>query len=158
MKYSAALLLYRYAGKEIQILLVHPGGPFWKNKDSGVWSLPKGEIAKSEDPLDAAIKEFTEETGLTLPPLEYTELQPVMQNKSKKIYARAAEIDLDVSNITSNIIEIDWPPRSGKKLSVSEVDRAGWFNLKETAEKIIPGQFPLIEQLVRLLSKTNSNK
>lgn len=131
-------------------MLVHPGGPFWQNKDIGVWSIPKGEFVDDEDPLDAAKREFCEETGMTCDG-EFLPLQPIRQKSGKLVYCWALEMDIDVSEIVSNEIELEWPPKSGKKKSIPEVDRGAWFSLAEAREKIIPAQVDLINQLEILM-------
>ncbi|RYD70294.1 MAG: NUDIX domain-containing protein [Sphingobacteriales bacterium] len=149
MKKSAGILLYRNPGKHLELMLVHPGGPFWKNKDAGAWSIPKGEFT-DEDPLEAARREFREETGLTCEG-DFTPLTTVKQKSGKLIYAWALEYDVDVSAITSNTFPFEWPPKSGKMIEIPEVDRAGWFTIETAKEKIVPGQVPLIEELALLL-------
>jgi len=150
IKKSAGILLYRKHQGQMQFLLVHPGGPFWKNKDIGAWSIPKGEYNDDENPLDAAIREFQEETG-TLVKGEFTELTPVTLKSGKKILAWALEGDMDVTRLTSNTFEIEWPPRSGKFQSIPEVDRAEWFPLESALEKINPAQGDLILQVLAIL-------
>lgn len=147
MKISAGILLYRYVAHELQLLLVHPGGPFWKKKDDGAWSIPKGEMNAGEDALLAALREFEEETGVALQG-HFLALPPVKQNSAKTVYAFALEKDMDVSAIKSNAIEMEWPPRSGKKIAVPEVDRAAWFPEAIARKKIIPGQLKLLDALV----------
>jgi predicted NUDIX family NTP pyrophosphohydrolase len=150
IKRSAGILLYKQVMGQLFFLLVHPGGPFWKNKDIGAWSIPKGEFDEDENPLDAAIREFEEETG-TLLKGEFTELVPVKLKSGKKIFAWASESEMDIATLTSNMFEMKWPPRSGKVQSFPEVDRAEWFTIEEALEKINPGQADLILQLVALL-------
>ena len=143
---SAGILLYRISKKYLEIFLVHPGGPFWKNKDVGAWSIPKGEFDDNEKPLDAAIREMSEETGITLKG-DFIELTPVKQKSGKLVYAFAKEHDVDPSQIKSNEFEIEWPPKSGKKKLFPEIDRAEWFDIKTAKEKIISAQSSLIEEL-----------
>ncbi|CAN5322150.1 NUDIX domain-containing protein [soil metagenome] len=150
MKYSAGLLLYRFNKKELQVFLVHPGGPFWKNKDEGAWSIPKGEYTNDEDPLTAAKREFNEETGIDIDG-KFTPLKPVKQNPSKTVYAWAVEGDADAENIKSNTFLFEWPPKSGKKIMIPEVDKAAWFIIEEAAYKLIAGQVPLLYQLMELV-------
>jgi predicted NUDIX family NTP pyrophosphohydrolase len=145
---SAGVLLYRRHGDGVEVLLVHPGGPFWQRKDEGAWSLPKGEFVEGEAPEAAARREFTEETGLTLD-VELIALTPVRQRSGKMIHPFAGEADLDVSDICSNVFSMEWPPRSGRMAEFPEVDRAGWFELGSAARKINPGQRPILEELAR---------
>ncbi len=149
MKTSAGLLLYRFKKKEPEFFLVHPGGPFWKNKDVGSWSIPKGEVEENEDYLAAAIREMEEETGITIsiPKEKFIPLQKVNQNPGKIIFAWAAEADFGPSEIKSNLFEMEWPPKTGKKQSFPEVDKAGWFCFEEARKKILPGQTPLLKEL-----------
>ena len=146
-KKSAGILLYRINNKKLEVLLVHPGGPFWKNKDEGAWSIPKGEFDDNEKPLDAALREMKEETGIIVKG-DLIELTPVKQKSGKLVYAFAKEYDLDPSQIKSNEFEMEWPPKSGKKKMFPEIDRAGWFDLEEARKKINQGQIGLIEELV----------
>jgi predicted NUDIX family NTP pyrophosphohydrolase len=145
-KQSAGLLVYRKRGNAVEVLLVHPGGPFWKYKDAGAWSIPKGEFATGEDPLAVAKREFQEEIGASISGV-MTPLQAVKQRGGKTVYAWAVEADVDVSQIKSNTFTIEWPPRSGKHQEFPEVDRAEWFDLTTAEEKINAGQRKLIEQL-----------
>lgn len=145
---SAGIIAYR-TRRKLEVLLVHPGGPFWRNKDFGAWSIPKGEYADDEDPAVAARREFAEELGIELSgPL--TALGEVRQRAGKLVTAFAVELDLDTSNIRSNTFEMEWPPRSGKRQSFPEVDRAEWFPLDKAREKINPGQGPLLDRLAQL--------
>jgi predicted NUDIX family NTP pyrophosphohydrolase len=146
-KRSAGLLVWRRGPDGPEFFLVHPGGPFWKNKDDGAWSIPKGEIDPDEDPLKAAQREFTEETGQTVAGT-FTPLHPVKIASGKEIEAWTIEHDLDASAITSNTFEIEWPPRSGKQQAFPEVDRAAWFPGPLALRKINKGQAPLIAQLL----------
>jgi predicted NUDIX family NTP pyrophosphohydrolase len=149
-KQSAGILLYRYFNKQLQFLLVHPGGPFWAKKDIGAWSIPKGEFDGEENALDAAIREMEEETSVKVAG-DFIELSPVREKSGKVIHAFALEMDVDVTNIESNTFEMEWPPRSGKKKVIPEVDKAGWFDMETASVKIVPGQLPLLEQLRALL-------
>ena len=150
-KKSAGILLYRTKNKILEVLLVHPGGPFWLKKDEGAWTIPKGELNADEEPFDAAIREMKEETGIILKG-NFIELTPVKQKGGKLVYAWAKEQDIDLSEIKSNEFEIEWPPKSGKKRSFSEIDKADWFDIKTAKEKINAGQLPLIEELIKKLS------
>ena len=147
---SAGLLLFRHVGDDLEVLLVHPGGPFWANRDAGAWSIPKGECEDGEDPRAAAWREFEEELG-TRPPAalegEVLDLGEVRQKAGKTVLAWAVSGDLDPEHITSNTFEMEWPPRSGRTQSFPEVDRAGWFGLVEARERINPAQVALLERL-----------
>lgn len=146
-KQSAGILLYRFKEGELQVFLVHPGGPFWIKKDEGAWSIPKGEFGDDEDPLVAAKREFFEETGF---PMEgnFIPLSPLRQKGGKLVIAFAIEGNLNADAIKSNEFEIEWPPKSGMKKSFPEVDRAAWFALEEATKKILPGQLALLEELL----------
>lgn len=145
-KQSAGILLYRIVESQIQVLLVHPGGPFFKNKDEGSWSIPKGEFADDENPLKAAKREFLEETGQGING-NFIELKPIQQKGGKTVRAWAVEGDIDHQTIVSNTFEIEWPPRSGKKQIFPEIDRAAWFDLEPAKRKINPAQVDLINEL-----------
>jgi predicted NUDIX family NTP pyrophosphohydrolase len=141
-------LLYRIREAAIEVLLVHPGGPYWKNKDEGAWSIPKGEFLPEEDPLAAARREFFEETGVAIEG-ELRALKPLRQPGGKIVHAWAVEADLDPATIVSNTFEIEWPPRSRRLQSFPEIDRGAWFSLPEARRKILRGQVPLLEELAR---------
>ena len=143
---SARILLYKIENKILKIFLVHPGGPFWAKKDDGAWSIPKGEFEDGEDPIDAAKREFEEETGIKISG-DFIELKPVKQKSGKIVYAWAVEGDIDVSKIKSNEFEIEWPPKSGKMKTFPEIDKAAWFDLGEANKKIIEAQSSLIKEL-----------
>jgi predicted NUDIX family NTP pyrophosphohydrolase len=149
---SAGLLMYRGSGPGLELLLVHPGGPFWAKKDLGAWSIPKGEYAGDEDPLAAAQREFTEETGVQ-PRGTFQPLGEVTQAGGKRVSAWAVEGDFDPAALVSNTFETEWPPRSGRKRSFPEVDRAAWFSPEEGRQKILAGQRPFIDRLVELVGK-----
>jgi predicted NUDIX family NTP pyrophosphohydrolase len=149
---SAGLLMYRGSGPGLELLLVHPGGPFWAKKDLGAWSIPKGEYAGDEDPLAAAQREFAEETGVR-PRGTFQPLGEVTQAGGKRVSAWAVEGDFDPAALVSNTFETEWPPRSGRKRSFPEVDRAAWFSPKEGRQKILAGQRPFIDRLVELVGK-----
>ena len=146
---SAGIVLYRHGAAGLEVFLVHPGGPFWAKKDEAGWSIPKGEADADEDLEVAARREFAEEVGA----LPTGQLQPLGQFKqsAKTIVAFALEGEFDPGALVSNLIEIDWPPRSGKKLSIPEVDRAQWFGLDEARIKLHVGQRPLVDALVKLI-------
>ena len=145
-KKSTGVLLYRFQNTVLEFFLVHPGGPFWTKKDEGAWTIPKGEFEDNEDPLDAAKREFEEETGVKISG-KFIELKPVKQKSGKLVYAWAVEGDIDSSKIKSNEFEMEWPPKSGKMKSFPEIDRAAWFNLKDAEQKMNAGQFSLIKEL-----------
>ena len=145
-KTSAGILLYRRKGKDLQVFLVHPGGPFWAKKDLGAWSLPKGEFADGEDPLAAAKREFTEETGFPIDG-NFRALRPLRQPSGKTIYAWAVEGDCDPEALRSNTFEMEWPPKSGRRQEFPEVDRAAWFSIDEARDQIIAGQAPFLDEL-----------
>jgi len=151
-KISAGLLLYRKTGGALEVFLVHPGGPFWARKDEGAWSVPKGEFDEGEDALDAAQREFQEETGMAAKG-EFHPLKPVRQSGGKMVYAWAVQFDLDAAAVKSNTFSIEWPPRSGKTQEFPEIDRAGWFRIDEARRKILKSQLDLLEQLEFLASR-----
>lgn len=143
---SAGILVYRRRAGETEVLLVHPGGPFWAKRDAGAWSIPKGEYGDAEDPEAAAHREFTEETGWAIEgPLR--PLGETRQKSGKIVTAFAVEGDFDVASLASNRFEMEWPPKSGRRTSFPEVDRAGWFRLAEAREKMVEGQRPLLDRL-----------
>jgi predicted NUDIX family NTP pyrophosphohydrolase len=147
MNKSAGLLMFRHAaGGELQVLLAHPGGPFWRNKDDGAWTLPKGEYGDAEEPLAAARREFTEETGFEAQ-APFAPLGEVVQKSGKRILAWAAAGDLDPARLRCNSFEMEWPPRSGQRQSFPEIDRIAWFDLETARRKIIPAQAPLLDRL-----------
>jgi len=147
MRKSAGILLYRIEKSKIEVLLVHPGGPFWAQKDLGVWSIPKGEYNDNEDPLQAAIREVEEETGYR-PNGPFLPLAPIKQKTGKQVTAWATAGDLNPETIKSNTFKLQWPPNSGKMLTIPEVDKAGWFSPPVAKQKIIPTQIPLIDELL----------
>jgi predicted NUDIX family NTP pyrophosphohydrolase len=148
-KQSAGILLYRFVGEQLQVFLVHPGGPFFKNKDDGAWSVPKGEFDDREEALAAAKREFEEETGQKIGG-DFIELKPVTLKSGKKVFAWALEGDIDHETIVSNVFEMEWPPKSGKKQNFPEIDRAAWFDVETAKVKINAGQVGLVEELSRL--------
>ncbi len=152
MMKSAGVLFYRFENALLQVLLVHPGGPFWKNKDSGSWSIPKGEFKEKEIPLDAAKREFEEETGV-VPEGNFMKLTPVKQKGGKIIMAWALKGNMNSENVRSNTFKMEWPPHSGQLMEFPEVDKANWFSVNEAKIKINPGQIKFIEELVSLLTK-----
>jgi predicted NUDIX family NTP pyrophosphohydrolase len=149
-KQAAGLLVYRRRGGELEVFLVHPGGPFWAKKDLGAWSIPKGEYDDGEAPLAAARRELAEETGFEVSG-DFLELPPVRQPGGKSVRAWAIEQDLDATQLRSNLFSLEWPPKSGRQQQFPEVDRAGWFALGEARAKILKGQLPLLDELERRL-------
>lgn len=147
---SAGLLVYRRRDGALEVFLVHPGGPFWQNKDDGAWSLPKGEYTDEEEALAAAQREFLEETGMSVSGT-FRSLAPVRQAGGKIVHAWAIAGDFDAAAIRSNTFTMEWPPRSGKMRSFPEVDRAAWFTLQEARVKILAGQRPLLDELAAML-------
>jgi predicted NUDIX family NTP pyrophosphohydrolase len=144
---SAGILMYRQTGRGLEVLLAHPGGPFWRNRDEGAWSIPKGKMDEGEDAAAAARREFLEETGCTLEgALE--PLGDIRQRGGKRVTAFAVEGDLDVDAIKSNTFEIEWPPKSGRMQSFPEIDRAAWFDLPAAHVKILQSQRQLLDRLV----------
>jgi len=148
---SAGLLVYRQGPAGVEVLIVHPGGPFWARKDLGAWSLPKGQYTESEEPLAAAKREFAEEIGQPAPAGELINLGEVKMKTGKIISAWAVGGDLDANTIKSNMVRLEWPPRSGKQLEFPEVDKAGWFDLATAAQKLHPVQAELLGRLAKHL-------
>lgn len=153
-KQSAGILLYRYIEENLEVFLVHPGGPFWKHKNDGAWSIPKGEFTDDEQPLNAAIRELEEETGIILKG-NFIELTPIKQKAGKIVYAWAVEGDTDAENIKCNMFQMEWPPKSGRMQSFPEVDKAEWFKIDEARQKINTNQFAFINELIENLKKEN---
>jgi predicted NUDIX family NTP pyrophosphohydrolase len=153
-KKSAGILAFRKNAKGTEIFLMHPGGPFWKNKDAGAWSIPKGEIDETESEIDAAKREFEEETGIKVKG-EMFALQPIRQKNGKLVTAWALDQDIDAAGITCNLFEMEWPPKSGKYQQFPEMDRAEWFSVTTAKEKIIPAQAALIDQLEEILNQSH---
>jgi predicted NUDIX family NTP pyrophosphohydrolase len=151
-KVSAGILLYRRPPGGVELLLVHPGGPFWAKKDAGAWSIPKGEPAPGEDLLEGARREFREETGLALEG-RFAPLPPVRQAGGKVVHAWAVEGDCDAAAVRSNSFRLEWPPRSGRMQDFPEIDRAQWFDLAAARGKLNRGQRPLLDGLERLLGE-----
>nr|WP_067059119.1 NUDIX domain-containing protein [Mucilaginibacter sp. L294] len=149
-KQSAGVVLYKLTDGLLHIFLVHPGGPFFRKKDDGAWSIPKGEFVDGEEPLVAAQREFEEEVGKPING-NFIKLQPIKQKSGKVVHAWAVEGDIDHEQITSNLFEIEWPPKSGKMASFPEVDRAGWFTADAARLKIIPGQAAFITELEKIV-------
>ena len=151
MKKSAGIILYRKKAKTIEVFLVHPGGPFWKNKDIGSWSIPKGEFTDDEYPLDAAKREFEEETGIRCDG-PFLELTPLKQKSGKLVYAWALEKDLNPEKINSNFFDMEWPPKSGQFKSFPEIDKGKWFSPEEAKQKINQSQSTFIDELILKLN------
>jgi predicted NUDIX family NTP pyrophosphohydrolase len=147
---SAGILLYRLHSGAPEVFLVHPGGPFWADKDAGAWSIPKGEFEPGADALETARREFLEETGSPIAG-EFSALTPLKQRSGKTVYAWAVEGSIDAAKITSNFFSMEWPPHSGKQQQFPEVDRGVWFTLPVAREKILAGQRALLDQLEQLL-------
>jgi predicted NUDIX family NTP pyrophosphohydrolase len=143
-------VLYRRRGGELEVLLVHPGGPLWATRDVGAWSIPKGEYSEGEDPLEAARREFEEELGTPAPAGATEDLGEVRQKSGKLVRAWAIAGDLDQARVRSNTLEFEWPPRSGRLIEIPEVDRAEWFALEAAREKINPAQVALLDRLAEL--------
>ena len=149
-KRSAGVLMYKYEAGDLRVLLLHPGGPFWKDRDEGAWSIPKGEFEESEEPLSAARREFTEELG-SEPTGEFCPLGEVRQRSGKVVTAFAMRGDFDPDKLRSSEFEIEWPPKSGLRQSFPEVDRAQWFDLADARRKILPAQAEFLDRLSELV-------
>ena|SRR3990172_7451141 len=149
-KQSAGLLVYRCRAGRLEVFLVHPGGPFWQNKDEGAWSIPKGEFSQDEVSLDAAKREFHEETGFKIEG-HFTPLRPIKQRGGKTVHAWLVEADFDSDQVKSNTFSLEWPRGSGKIKEFPEVDRAEWFALEAAREKILDSQRPLLDEAQSLL-------
>ncbi|MBI5138799.1 MAG: NUDIX domain-containing protein [Candidatus Vogelbacteria bacterium] len=162
-KKSAGILLYRNVSQDLEVLLVHPGGPFWAKKDEGSWSIPKGEFEENEDSLTAAKREFKEETGLMVTG-DVIALESIRQPSGKTVFAWAIKGDFDPSLLKSNTFSIEWPPKSGRQQEFPEIDRAGWFSIEKARLKILKGQVGFLDQLINKIgyiantpSKDDSN-
>ena len=145
---SAGIVLYRSGAAGLEVLLVHPGGPFWAKKDAGAWSIPKGEYEDGEDPLACALREFEEETGTRLGADHAVDLGSVRQKNGKQVTAWAIAGDLDAATVRSNTFVMEWPPRSGRQAEFPEIDRAQWFDVDAAREKLVSAQVELLERLV----------
>jgi predicted NUDIX family NTP pyrophosphohydrolase len=156
-KQSAGILLYRRRSDLVEVFLVHPGGPFWKNKHAGVWTIPKGEFTSEEPALDAAVREFREETGTTIKG-PFQPLSPIRQKGGKRVFAWASSGDLDPATIVSNTFELEWPRRSGKQISFPEVDKGGWFSLPEARAIINPAQMAFLDELEETIGHNGQHK
>ena len=151
-KRSAGLLMYRRRNGQVEVFLVHPGGPFWAKKDLGAWSICKGEYAEGELPLEAAKREFQEETGFSAQG-RFHELGVVQQASGKIVSAWAFEGDCDPGKLVSNHCEVEWPPRSGRMIKIPEVDRGGWFSIEAARERILKAQEPFLDRLSQMLNQ-----
>jgi predicted NUDIX family NTP pyrophosphohydrolase len=151
-KRSAGLLLYRRTPDGPQVLIGHMGGPFWARKDDGGWSIPKGEYDDGEDPFAVCLREFEEELGSPCPATDFEPLGEVRQPSGKRLTVWAAEGDLDATTATSNTFEMEWPPRSGRRQTFPEIDRAEWFGLEEAARRMVPAQAEFLDRLAERLS------
>jgi predicted NUDIX family NTP pyrophosphohydrolase len=152
MRVSAGILLYRRTGSELQVLLAHPGGPLFRKRDNGHWTVPKGEPDSDEPLLEAARREFAEETGLPLPDGSLLDLGSITQKGGKVVHAWGLEGDLDPEAARSETFELEWPPRSGRLETFPEIDRVAWFDLDEARRRVKDAQIPLIDRLEGLLS------
>ena len=152
MMVSAGIPMYRVRDGRVEVLLAHPGGPWWRRKDAGAWTSPKGGVMEDETPLAAARREFAEELGFE-PPEEVIALEPLKQPSRKLVHAWAVEGDWDPSKLRSNAFELEWPPRSGRMQSFPEVDRAAWFPIEEARVKLLRGQAPFLDQLLAKLER-----
>ncbi len=150
MRKSAGLLPFRRKDSNVEVFLAHMGGPFWAHKDEGAWSITKGEFEEEEPPLQAALREFQEETGMT-PAGKFIELSPIKQPGGKKVFAWAVEWDCDPARVKSNTFALEWPKGSGVIQRFAEIDRAAWFPLPVARQKILKGQRPLLEQLQNVI-------
>ena len=150
---SAGILLHRDGIGGTEVLLVHPGGPFWARKDLGAWSIPKGEVDDGEDPRACALREFAEETGTRLPDAALDDLGSVRLKGGKLVLAYAVAGDLDPATVRSNTFELEWPPRSGRRQQFPEIDRADWFGLDDARTKLNPAQSELVDRLAALLER-----
>lgn len=155
-KRSSGLLVYRRREGAPEVFLVHPGGPFWAKKDLGAWSIPKGESLEGEEPFKAALREFEEETGFHVEGTldgEFFDLGVFTQAGGKIVSTWACESDFDPAQLVSNSCEIEWPPRSGRRIMIPEVDRGGWFSIAEALTRILKSQQPIVEKLVKILAE-----
>ena len=152
---SAGLLVYRERAGELQFFLVHPGGPLWQNKDAGIWSIPKGEFSADEEPLEAAKREFWEETGMTVEG-EFLPLGSVKQRGGKIVHGWAVRGDFDAAQVRSNTFDLEWPPRSSRLVAFPEVDRGAWFSMSEAKEKIKEAQIAFLDEVARLVGRSGN--
>ncbi len=148
---SAGVLLHRGDPDDLEVLIVHPGGPFWARRDDGAWSVPKGEHGPDEPARDAAFREFAEELGVAVPDGTVRDLGEIAQSRAKVVEVWAVEADLDVAEVVSNTFEMEWPPRSGRQQAFPEIDRAEWVTIDVARRKLLPGQVPLLDRLLAAL-------
>jgi predicted NUDIX family NTP pyrophosphohydrolase len=156
-KTSAGILLYRSQGSQLEVFLVHPGGPFWKKRDDGAWSIPKGEYEGDADALEAAKREFTEETSFTASG-EFVRLEPLRQSSGKRISVWAVAGDVDPRKLRSNTFRMEWPPKSGVQQEFPEVDRGDWFDMQSARRKLVSGQVPFLTQLEVIIARRGTEK
>ena len=149
---SAGVLVFRWRADALEVLLVHPGGPFWERKDDGAWSIPKGEFGEGESPEQAARREFMEETGIELPE-RLIALAPVSQSRGKIVHPFAVEADIDAAVVRSNTFQLEWPPRSGVMREFPEIDRAAWFPVADAQRKILAAQRPILSELMERMRR-----
>ncbi len=154
---SAGLLMYRFVDRELEVFLVHPGGPFFRNKDLGAWTVPKGEIEEDESPLEAARREFEEETGQVPPETGFVSVGEIRQKGGKSVVAWAFAGSFDPRSIVSQTFEIEWPPRTGKHQSFPEIDRADFFDVEHAKHKLNPAQIPFVERLAERLASAKES-
>jgi predicted NUDIX family NTP pyrophosphohydrolase len=148
-KQSAGILLYQLEGQKLKLFLVHPGGPYWAKKDMGAWSIPKGEYTEEEQPLDAAVREFQEETGQTVKDISRAiDVGEIKMSSGKRVHAWAVEQDINPAQLKSNVFEIEWPPKSGRMKMFPEADRGDWFSVAQARQKIHQSQLPFIDTLL----------
>jgi len=157
MRRSAGILLFRRREGELEVLLAHPGGPFWRKKDQGAWTLPKGEYGEDEDPLDAARREFLEETGTSVDG-PFVPLGTVRQAGGKYVTAWAVEQDFDTSTLASNTFQFEWPPKSGRMQAFPEIDRAEWFRLSVARDKMLASQLEFLDRLAAMAPQAQSSQ
>lgn len=148
-KYSAGILLYRIRSGTLEVFLVHPGGPFWARKDAGAWSIPKGEYEDGADPLEAAKREFFEETGSPIAG-RFVALTPLKQHSGKLVHAWTVEGEIDATSVTSNTFSMEWPPHSGTQQEFPEVDKGEWFTIPVAREKLLAGQHGFLDELQKM--------
>lgn len=149
-KHSSGILLYKFNNEKLEVMLVHPGGPFWARKDKGAWSIPKGLLEENENPLEAAKREFKEETGFDIDG-EFISLGELQQPSKKIVHAWAIEMDLDATRIRSNTFTLEWPKNSGKIQEYPEIDKGDWFDIKQAKKKILIGQISFIDSLIEII-------
>ena len=151
---SAGVLLYRSSDGRLKVLLAHPGGPYWRQRDAGAWTLVKGEYAADEQPLAAALREFQEETGQALTPAVTIDLGTIRQRGGKEVHGFAVAADFDPAALRSNTFPLEWPPRSGRMVDCPEIDRVAWFDVDQARERINPAQIPFLDRLQAHLATT----